>query len=501
MKKNSVIVSVCSNWVNLVLTIIAAFIVSPILVQKLGDESYGIWVLIVSITGYFTVLDFGVNSAIVRFISKYNATKDYKNAQKTYSTSFALFAVVGLVVVFITAIFASFFKDLFSITAFNQQYIYLVFLIVGIDLALKLTFSVLQGTLKGLHKFPEINAISISLMLVKNVLLVCLLYSGYSLLSLALLQALIGGGRYFLQYYVIKNGHSFLTFSLVDINKETLKQLYNYSIYSFLIAIAAKVLFFTDSIVIGSLINVSQVTYYAIPSMIVEYMEKFIYAIVAVLIPLISSREAVGNHQKNSELYIIGTRYAILLISPVIFVLAVAGEDFIGLWMGEEYAKPSGSVLYILLIGYVFLLSQLIANGILKGISKHRILAFILCGEAVVNLGLSVILSPIYGINGVAMGTAIPLVLANVFFIPFYTCRVLNLNYYRYLYRAIIIPVVILLIPLIVIKQFEITVENYIELIVFGIFAVVMFFCTAFLFQLEKTHKNKIVNFLKLKVD
>ena len=498
--KNTVIVSVFSNWASLVLAIVMAFIVSPILVNKLGDETYGIWVIIVSVTGYFTVLDFGVNTAIVRFISKYTALKNYTKAIETYSSSFALFFIIGTVVVIATAIFAFFFKEAFNIESFSRAYLYLVFFIVGVDLALNLVFSVLMGTLKGLQRFFELNVISMSTSLVRNVLLVYLLYQDYSLLMLAILQVSSSIIRFLLQYGYLKKQYSFLKFSFSSVNKDTLKSLYNYSIYSFLIAIATKVLFFTDSIVIGSMINVSQVTYYAIPGMIVEYLEKFIWAIVAVLIPIISSQEAVGEENKNQRLYLVGTKYSLLLISPILLVLYVVGDDFIGMWMGASYAQPSGEILSILLIGYVFFLAQLIAHGILKGISKHKVLALMLCGEAVVNLGLSVWLAPLYGIKGVAIGTTIPLVAANVIWLPLYTCKVLQLNYFCYLRDAIVKPLLLLIVALIVFDRLNINVSSYLELVFFSSAVAIAYGLCALLFLMEKTHSNRIFNLLKIKV-
>jgi O-antigen/teichoic acid export membrane protein len=260
------------------------------------------------------------------------------------------------------------------------------------------------------------------------------------------------------------------------------------------------VLFLTDSIVIGSLVNVSQVTYYAIPGMIVEYLEKLIWAIVAVLVPIISSQEAIGNKDKNQELYLIGTRYSLILISPIVFVLFLVGDDFIGMWMGPDYATPSGEILCILLVGHIFFLSQFIAHGILKGISRHKILAFILCGEAVINLFLSIYLAPRYGIKGVAVGTVIPLLIVNIFLLPYYTCRELKINYLRYLVKGIFQPLLYLVIPLFIVAYyFDIKVDTYVQLILFSAFVAIVYGLVALLFQLEKPHAQRIYRFLQRK--
>jgi len=490
MKKN-ILLSVFSNWANLFTTVVLAFIVSPILIKQLGDETYGIWILIISLTSYFTVLDFGVNTAIVRYVSKYTALKNTLKTNEVYSSSFGLFSIIAITVIMFTLIFAYYFKDLFSITTFSQTYLYLVFLIVGIDLAANLVFSVFMGTMKGLQRFLEVNIIVIGCNVLKNIILIALLLNGHSILSMALLQLAINAIKFILQYYVIRSKHPTLKASLTSINKPTIYKLYNYSIYSFAIAIATKILFYTDSVVIGAVLNVSQVTFYTIASMLTQYLEQFIWAIVVVFIPIISAKDATGEKDK-SKLYVVGAKYSMLLCTPVIIVLLLNGDRFIALWMGEGYATTSGNVLKVLLVAYLFSLSQLIAHGILKGISKHKALAYILCVEAVINLFLSLYLARDYGIVGVALGTVIPMVIVNLFILPYYTCSVLKIDFFRYFITKQVPPILSFVLFLALFYWLNITIDNYLTLITYSILVAGSYYLYAYFVHLEKVHRDLI---------
>ena len=500
MKSANILVSIFSNWTNLALTIVLAFIVSPIIVNQLGNEAYGIWVLIVSFTGYFTVLDFGVNSAIVRYVSKYKAQNELSKASQIYSTSFAFFSGIGVIVIGLTFLATLFFQDIFDIKSIPQAYLKNVIIIIGIDLAINLSFSVLEGTLKGLQRFLILNVVAIGVALIKNALLVYLLLNDYSLLSMALLQLSMTILKYSMQYIILKKNYQFLSLKISNVNRPTFRKIYSYSVYTFLIAIATKILFYTDSIVIGSLISVSQVTYYAIPMMIMENLEKLIWTVIFVFIPIISAQDATDGKNKNKALYITGTKYSLMLCAPVILVLFIAGDDFIGLWMGDDYASPSGDVLKILLVGYLFALSQLIAQGILKGISRHKILAYILCAEAIANLVLSVILAPSMGIVGVALGTTTPLIVASVIFIPYFTCKVLGLNFFNYLMKAVAHPILVLAGALAFLIPLDIQVTTFGELVILSILTASAFGIYGFFFQLETEHRETIVNHIRKKL-
>jgi O-antigen/teichoic acid export membrane protein len=485
-----ILTNIFSNWSNLFISVVVAFIVSPILVNQLGNETYGIWVLIVSLTSYFTILDFGVNGAIVRYVSQYKALKDYKSANKIFNTSFAFFAIIAVIVITFCAIFAAYFKEIFEIKSFGQEYLYIVFLIVGIDLALNLIFSVYLGALKAVGRFVEVNIIAITLNIIKNIIIVILLMNDYSILAIALLQLVINSIKFILQFATLKHFAAFLRFTPSLINKTTLTQLYNYSLYAFIISIAMKIVFYSDSVVIGALLDVSMVTFYSIPTMLMQYLEHFIWAIIAVLLPIISAKDAVGDNESNGKLYKVGTKYAMLLCTPVFLVLYFYGDDFIGMWMGIEYKDPSGQVLKILLIGYFFFLAQLIAHGILKGLSKHKILAILLSIEAIANLFLSLYLGSIWGINGVALGTTIPIIVINVLLVPYYTCKELNINYVKYLITSCIYPVLSFVLFFFIIQYLNIQVANYLELILMGIGVVILFFIYSFVIHFEPEHKK-----------
>lgn len=497
MHKNKTLINIFSNWSNLFISVVVAFIVSPILVNQLGNETYGIWVLIISLTSYFTILDFGVNGAIVRFISKYKALEEYNSANKVFSSSFAFFSIIALIVVTACAVFAYFFKDIFEIKQFDQRYLYAVFFIVGVDLALNLIFSVFLGSLKAVGRFLEVNIIAITLNIIKNVIIVVLITNGYSLLAIAVLQLIVNSTKFLLQYFTIQKFAAFLHFKVTNINKDTLKQLYNYSIYAFVISIAMKIIFYTDSIVIGAILDVGQVTFYAIPTMLMQYLEQFIWAVIAVLLPIISAQDALGKNEKNSKMYMVGSKYAMLLCAPVFIVLYFAGPSFIGLWMGKQYSEPSGQVLQILLVGYYFFLAQLVAHGILKGLSKHKILAILLSVEAVANLGLSLYLGEIWGINGVALGTIIPLLVINVIAVPYFTCKELKVNYLQYLVKSCFYPLISLGLFAMVISYLDVQVTSYLELAIFSASVLIVYGIYSAVLHFEPEHKKMVVKLFK----
>jgi O-antigen/teichoic acid export membrane protein len=64
--------NVITNWAGTFSSMLIAFFLSPFVVHHLGATSYGIWILIMSVTGYLGLLDLGVRGTVPRYIATFH---------------------------------------------------------------------------------------------------------------------------------------------------------------------------------------------------------------------------------------------------------------------------------------------------------------------------------------------------------------------------------------------------------------------------------------------
>src|SRR5690348_263281 len=112
-----VIRNVMSNWGAYLLAIAINFFVSPYVVLRLGNTGYGVWTLILSLTGYLGLLDLGVRGAVTRYVAKFHAMAEDSRASNVASSAMMIFSVTGLLAVLISAILATLVVDKMHIPA------------------------------------------------------------------------------------------------------------------------------------------------------------------------------------------------------------------------------------------------------------------------------------------------------------------------------------------------------------------------------------------------
>lgn len=417
MRKIEVLKNVGASWLSLGVNILVGIFLSPFILHRLGNLSYGAWVLAFSVTGYYGLFDLGIRSSIIRYVSTYTATGDMEALCKLINTSLAAYSVIGgLAMVAALAITASV-DSLFRIPADFVPTARWLFLMVGVSVALGFPCGMFAGILEGMNLFYVTNLTNLVSTLLRAVLIVLALTRGHGLLMVAFitvtLPLIASGVRAAIVLRLLP-----LRFGWKYVDRSAFHEISRYSSVSLIIMVAYKLRFKTDEIVISTFLSVSAVTFFSNGDRLVDYAGDVVSSLAQIFLPMSGQSDATGNRKQLTKILILGNRACALVIFPISATLIILGKSVITAWVGARYVVASYPVMLILLIPSTFFLAQSASSRILYGMAKHRILAWITSMEAMANLILSIVLIRHYGILGDALGTAIPLMCTALFFLP-----------------------------------------------------------------------------------
>jgi len=489
-----------SNYILLIIKIVASLFLIRIIFLGISNEEYGFWALLWSIFGYSVLLDFGFGTAVQKATSIALETKQWSNYNKLISTVFFSYLVLSLGIFLLTILLA---YNLDSIFVFSSkeslEYYKIVFLIFGFGTTLIFPFGFFKEILRGLQEIPLRNNIDI-VFLILNFIAITVCVTVYSsLLYMAIAAVCIQlFTNLFMAMYVYKKVPT-LKISMSSFQKNRVKEIMGFSFFAYIVMFSNLIIFKTDQIVISMFSTVALVGFYQIISRITELFRQFSTQIHDIIGPLSA---ALFTNSKTDELskillqsnQIVGFIATLLLVPSFLFI-----EELLFIWLNISNPVVILTAKILLVSMYVLVVLRSSSVQVLLMCNKHKQLTLVAVIESVMNLFLSIYLIQNYSIVGVAIGTLIPnILLALVYNIPT-ACKFSKISIFLYLKKAVFKNMVTGLIVygiLFYLSQ-SIGEVSFILLLTYGLLSVVLFCSIYYLLWLDVKSRNSVKNLIK----
>lgn len=404
--------SLLSSWVGYGANIVVMFFLSPFVFHSLGKSSYGVWSLLMTVSGYLGLAEIGVRVSTGRYINYYQGRGKQKQVDRVVSTSLVFYSLIGLLVTIVSGSLGMAFGTLFQKTPpeLVQDAKWVLFL-MGVNVWLGFLASVYAQLLDSRNRF-DLRALVMLLALgIRCLGTVYVLKQGGGLTSLAWVLVVSSFVSLVAFRILGRAKGAEAHFAWINVRWQTFTQVFRYGGWAFVQNIGVRIIAYTDAVIIALLLGMEEVAIYSVAGMLLRYVTEFIAHVFRVISPDLA-KVAGRNDQASLHLYILRTtRVTLLLVVPLYVGLMVLGGDFIRLWMGKGLEECR----WVLLILAGAHISGMLRWGVTLGVKTVgyvRVTALIGLAEAISNLVLSLLLVELgWGIYGVAAGVTIPSVL------------------------------------------------------------------------------------------
>ncbi len=429
---------VSTRWLRLGTGVLVGIFLTPFVLHRLGDEGWGLYVLVFSLTGYFGLFDLGITASVQRYVAWFVARNEDENVNRYVNTAFFIYCLVGIVTLVITMIGTVYVDHIFRVAPAYHQSAQWLFLIVGTGVALGFPLGIFGGILEGLQRFPTVDLTGTAGTLVRAALVVVVLTHGLGLLAVSLVTV---GVRTLVPcvYVVLVLRALPLRFHWKFVDRKSFRLMVNYSLPVFVFSLGSQLFFASDEAITGMFISAASVAYFAVGARIVRYSTSFTDAVGSMFGPLSSHYDATEDMEGQRKILIDGSRACAFTSFPLIVLFLILGKPIIQVWVGARYLS-SYSILAVLIVAVGLTRSEETLRYILQGMARHRPLAYLRIAEGSANVVLSVLMLHWFGILGVALGTAIPMTLSALFYYPPHLCRILKTPLATFLTRAFLPP-------------------------------------------------------------
>ena len=431
-KRPSLLINALSNWAAIAIAVAVGLFLTPYIISYLGKTGYGIWILVSSIIGYYGLLDLGVSSAITRYVARYAGQKDYKSLNETVSTSLVMFCVIGFVAVGVAFAVAGPLSRFFNIPTDQVEKFQKVVWLLGLAAGLGFPGNLFGAVICAHERFVAANSVTIIITLMRASLIVLFLSRGIGLLGVAYSHLASAVLMIFLNFAMCKLFFSHLRLRLREARWDVLRTLLAFGAITTVLQVARIMRFNLDSFVIGKWVSIPAVAVYGVAALLIRFFLQFIASgTQRVLTPRFASMDGQDKRGQLQRLFLKSLSIAAFLSCGVGTLIMVFGKKFVLLWVGTDFldAVP---VLWVLAVAYSIALAQNPGISLVYALKKHHFFAGANIVEGVANVALSIYLAPRYGILGVAIGTAVPMLIIKLFVQPVYVSRIIGISLTRY---------------------------------------------------------------------
>lgn len=429
------------SFTSIFLTNIIGLVITPFIIKSLGSSEYGLYTMIGALIGYLSVLDFGLNNTVIRYVAKYRAESDYQGEQNFLAHSFIMYGVISLLIIVVGIVFYLQLDDIYGGNLDSNQIdkAKTMLSILIFNLAITLPGGAFTGICYGYEQFILPKIVTIFRYIIRSVLVVVVLSFHGDSVSLVIidtiLNLLIIGVNAYIAFKILK-----AKVRLHSYNSKLFYQILGFSIWLFVFALVHQLRWQFGQLILGLFYPTATIAIYAVGITIGNYYGAFSNAIASVFLP-----RAIQMTVKNStedqltDMFIKVSRIILIILMIVLGGFITIGEDFIYFWVGNEYQDAYYYIVAIM-IGLTPILTQGFANNILEAKSLMSFRGKIILILTIAGVIVSYFMAKYFGIMEMILATIFFMILERVIMTPYYHKRA-NLNMFRY-YREIV-PLII----------------------------------------------------------
>ncbi len=424
------------SYINMAIGSLIPMFYTPIMLQLLGQDEYGLFKLSNSVTSYLSLISFGIGSAVVRYLTKYRTERDKEGEQNIFGLFNIIFMVISLLTVFVGVVITFSLGSIYgnSITGEGQIFeLKILVLILSLTTSLNFFCTPYNAVVTSHERFLFLQIINILTTIVTPIVNIMALYMGFK--SIGMVVSSFSISIVIQIVYIIYVRKSIgIRPKYNNIPKHLIKEILVFSFWIFIANVVSQLYNTTDTLIIGAIPSLATVgvAIYNIGITFNNMLGNFSTGLLSVLTPKVNMM--VFSNKSNSELTDLMIRvgriqcYIVTLISTGFISF---GRPFIKLWAGVGYEEAYW-VAIVTMIPICIPLVQSTATNIIIAQNKHRFRSMVYLFIAILNVFGTIGCVRYFGIIGASLVTGISNLLGQGLLMNWYYYKKIHLDIFRF---------------------------------------------------------------------
>jgi O-antigen/teichoic acid export membrane protein len=340
------------NIVGSVIPPLVGLVTLPYIIRNLGIERFGVLSLVWVALTYFTLFDMGLARASARFTAEALGERRSEDIPAIVWTALVwqvgFGSVGGVLLAFVTPLVV---ESIIRIPPSLIPETKVMFRILGLSIPVIICSLTLRRVLEAAQRFDLANAVRIPAQIGLFLGPAVAVYFNYDFEGIAVFLLLSQTAA--VAGYGAAVAHALPVFrERCRIDFRLSRPLLSYGGWMTVYVMITPVLSYLDRFMIGALISVTAVAFYAVPfEMLMRANYVVPSSLGATLFPTFSS---LGHRRRDEveRIYLRGLKYMLISMALLALILTLFAGDILRIWLGPEFAERSTLVFQILALGF-----------------------------------------------------------------------------------------------------------------------------------------------------
>ena len=388
-----------------VFSILLGFISRTIFIKILGSEYLGLNSLFTNVLTILSLAELGISNAIIFNMYKPIAENDIPKLKKIVVFYKRTYALIGLIVLLLGLLILPFLPTIIAEVPKIKESIYLIYTLFLVDTTISYFFYYKSSVIMADQKNYVVVTITYIFKIGQIILQLLILFLTKEYILYLILQLL---NTLLTNIFLARKATKMYPF-LKNLGKDSLEKKEKKKIFAnvralFINKISYVVLNGTDSIIISKYLGLAVLglysNYYLLINAISQILSQLFNSFTSSIGNLIASKDSFKSKEVFLELhYFTAFIYTVVAIS-----LYLLFNDFVTIWLGEEYLLTKVVVLTIVTDLYIKGV-QFSGTTFRSASGNFRYFRYMPIVGAIINVVISIILAQKIGLAGIFIGT------------------------------------------------------------------------------------------------
>jgi O-antigen/teichoic acid export membrane protein len=392
--KRNIYRNTVSNYVYLGLRLVLGLVLFRLLYKELSYEEFGFWGLLWSVFGYGVLLDFGFGFTAQKRVAELSVHQDWLRLSKVLSTIFYSYVAVGAGIVAAGFLGAEWLIGLINVTPENQRHFREIMLLFFVGLGIAFPLGLFPEMLRGQQRIALANTIFAIALIANFVLVLLAVHYRWGLKSLFIIALLCTFVPDLLCALFAFGRMPQVKLRLRYFSRHMVRDTMSFSLYAYITTVSNLIMGKTDQLIISSAISVAAVAFYQAAAKVAEMFAHASQQLPETFSPVAAHLHAKGDRGVIQQLMIKGTRFTVMVATPIYLICAFHMESLLRLLTGGKIVENFMMTFWVgqvlLLWSYISIVTQSVSKRIYMMCGHEKRLTLLGAGEALLNLGLSV---------------------------------------------------------------------------------------------------------------